>query len=612
MSREALSARYVLRYVYTILAVIVIAVTIVIRTLYVAQQDERQVHERIQFFHLESISESDELRREVQLLKALALAALEATAPAQDGAVGVSKAQISYAGISQSIYSRLERMSELEEQFDGSVSAATLERFLDRFERIDDELRQSGTAGPQTLLTVEVLGSTVEQYSRLHKIRANAALRELATRQSDRPRFLAVLFACLGFSLLAGAYLVWSLRSAIRRQKETETALAESQERLHHVQKLDALGRLIGGVAHDFNNWLTVILGHTELLQDKASGDARLEAGLGEIKQAGLQAATLTQQLLAFSRRQELQPKLVNLNDEIASMEPMLRRIIGEDIALRVTYADDPHTVEVDPAQLQQVVMNLISNAREAMPGGGELLVRTDNIIVGSGGIVVNGVPEGRYLRLTVADNGTGMDAETQERIFEPFFTTKGEGRGTGLGLSTAHGVVTGSGGHIDFDSVEGSGTRFHIYLPRARGKAGESAAGIDSNVSSGGNETVLVVEDDEHVRRFVETGLSSLGYLTLTASGGAGALDICKDRSVNIDVILSDVIMPGVSGPRFMEEALKLRPDAVPIYMSAYTREEVLRFRRYQAADIPLISKPFSLDELSRLIRKQLANAAG
>lgn len=607
MSSESVTTPYVLRYVYAILGIAAIAFTIVLVTLYVAQQDETQVHKRVESFHLQSISESDELRREVQILKDLVREKLDAAEAGRTGAVGVSAAQVSVGGILQSIGLRLERLAELEAQYGGVIFAATLDRFMDRFQRIDRELSSPGAPSLNTLLTIEVLGSTVEQYDRLHKIRADTALHALARRQNERPRFLAVLLACVAFSVLAGGYLVRSLSSSMKRQRATEIALAESQERLHHIQKLDALGRLVGGVAHDFNNWLTVILGHTDLLRDRAAGDERLENGLGEIKQAGLQAATLTQQLLAFSRRQTLLPRRLDLNTEIEHMEPMLRRIIGEDIKLTFRYADDPYAIEVDPDQLQQVIMNLISNARDAMPQGGDLVVRTDNILVGPAGIEADGVPDGQYSRLTVSDSGAGMTDATLERIFEPFFTTKEEGHGTGLGLSTVHGIVAGSNGHILVDTVEGSGTRFHIYFPRVEGHVAATDEGDDSADALRGDETVLVVEDDMHVRKFVETGLASLGYRVLTATGGAGGLDVCRNEPGGIDVILSDVIMPEISGPKFMAGALKLRPDAVAIYMSAYTKDEVLRFRRPDEVDIPLVSKPFTLEDLSRIIRKQL-----
>ncbi|MCP5093647.1 MAG: response regulator, partial [Gammaproteobacteria bacterium] len=424
----------------------------------------------------------------------------------------------------------------------------------------------------------------------------------------QRPRFLAVLVLCFGLGALAAWYLLRSLSTSLKRQQSTELELAESQETLHHIQKLDALGRLVGGIAHDFNNWLTVILGHAGLLRDTAEGNERLETGLDEIKQAGEQAAYLTKQLLAFSRRQQSRPRILVLDELIRDMEEMLRRVIGASITLSFSYADDPVDVELDPDQVQQVILNLINNARDAMPDGGLLSVTTESVVVGPNGIEVDGLPDGEYARLSVSDTGIGMDDETRQRVFEPFFTTKEKGHGTGLGLSVVHGIVTGSNGHIFMESREGTGSKFVIYFPRAEQHQAAVADVPKRLAPQDGLETVLVVEDNEQVRRFVETGLASLGYRVLTASGGAAGLAICKNEPAAIDVILSDVVMPETTGPMFMTSALRLRPDAVAIYMSAYTKDKILGFRRKSAeADAPLIMKPFEIQELSRLIQERL-----
>lgn len=606
MNQTQVNGPVLLRYVYAVLTIIGIAVTTIIVALYTSQQNELKIRDRIEFIHFASVTASAELAREAQTLARLVSDALSTTRSGTHGLAGVNTVQAGYAGILASMRARLSRLPEVPAHDGEEVIALTLKRLSERFDRIDHALRFAGLT-PEIADSIEVLRINVEQFIRLHQIAAERELLVLAERQSRRPRFLGVLLACLAFSVLAGTYLILSLRSTMKLQRETEGALAESQERLHHIQKLDALGRLVGGVAHDFNNWLTVILGHADLLRDKVAGDEQLASGLGEIRQAGLQAASLTQRLLAFSHRQQLLPRIVTLDAELRDMEPMLQRIIGEDVKLTFRYATDPYTVEVDPDQLQQVLMNLISNARDAMPRGGDLTVRVDNISVGPGGIKLPEVPDGDYSRLTVSDSGTGVDEATRQRMFEPFFTTKEEGHGTGLGLSTVHGIVTGSKGHITVNSVEGSGTRFHIFLPRVDGRVGATANDTEDVTPQRGDETILVVEDDKHVRQFVEAGLSSLGYRVLSAPGGAGGLDLCRNEPGAIDVILSDIIMPEISGPKFMAAALKLRPDAVPIYMSAYTRDEVLRFRKPGSVDIPLISKPFTLDALSGLIRERL-----
>ena len=607
MIAERVSTHYVLRYVYAILVIVVIASATVLSTLYVAQQDERQTHERIQFYHLESVSESNEIRREVDLLRGLVQQGLAVSEFAGTGLAGVSEVLVSPVGIVQSIQSRIDGLSALQQQYREPVFADVLERMSHRLQSVAGQLQQEAGPTQATLTEIGVLRLAVEQFDRLHKIEARLELEALAVRQGDRPRFLAVLIACLAFSGVAGGYIVYSLKRSMDRQYEVEAALVDSQERLHHIQKLDALGRLVGGVAHDFNNLLTVILGHIEILRLASAKDDALDQGLTEIQRAGQQAATLTQQLLAFSRRQQLQPRVVDLNRQLADMESLLRRIVSEDIKLRFTYAPDRCPIEVDPDQLRQVIMNLIANARDAMPDGGELRITTDCIAIGGGGAQVVDLPDGRYGRLIVADTGTGMEEETLQRIFEPFFTTKDETRGTGLGLSTAHGVVTGSGGHIRVDSTVGQGTKFYIYFPCTEKGMDSEPEGGTNDAPRPGTETILIVEDDENVLKFVKTGLVSLGYTVETALSGAAGLEICKRAPGAIDVILSDIVMPEMDGPAFMKQALELCPEAIPMFMSAYTRDEALRAGNDHDTDIPLLNKPFRLDELARRLRDLL-----
>ncbi len=607
MNAERVSPHYVLRYVYAILVIVVIASATVLGTLYIAQQDERQTHERIQFYHLESVSESSETRREAVLLRNLVQQSLLARDRTGMGPAGVSEAFVSPVGIVQSLRSRIEQLSALQAQYDEPVFAEVLDRMLMRLESIASQVQQESGPTQATLTEIDVLRLIVEQFDRLHKIEARLELEALSARQADRPRFLAVLIACLAFSALAGGYIVYSLKRSMDRQYEAEAALADSQERLHHIQKLDALGRLVGGVAHDFNNLLTVILGHVEILRLASARDDTVDQGLTEIQRAGQQAASLTQQLLAFSRRQQLQPRVVDLNRQIANMESLLRRIVSEDVRLKFAYAAEPCAIEVDPDQLRQVVLNLIANARDAMPEGGELRITTDCVEVGGTGQKIADLPDGDYGRLIVADTGTGMEESTLQRIFEPFFTTKDETRGTGLGLSTVHGVVTGSGGHIRVDSTVGTGTKFFIYFPCTdKGMDGQAVAD-DDELPRRGTETILIVEDDDNVRKFVRTGLTSLGYSVETAAGGAEGLEICKRDLEVIDVILSDIVMPEMNGPAFMKQALELCPNAIPVFMSAYTRDEALRAGNEADEDIPLLNKPFRLDQLARRLRELL-----
>ena len=607
MIAERVSPHYVLRYVYAILVIVLIASGTVLGTLYVAQQDEKQTHEDIQFYHLESVAVLNETRREVYLLRRLVQQSLATRERPGTGPAGISEALVSPAGIVQSIESRIGRLSVLQAQYGEPIFAEVLDRMLRRLQSVARQVQQDGGATQSTLTEIDVLRLTVEQFDRLHKVEARLELDALAARQGDRPRFLAVLIACLAFAGLAGGYIVYSLKRSMERQYEVEAALVDSQERLHHIQKLDALGRLVGGVAHDFNNLLTVILGHVEILRLASAKDDTLDQGLTEIQRAGQQAASLTQQLLAFSRRQQLQPRVVDLNRQLADMESMLTRIVSEDIRLSFSYAKDPCPIEVDPDQLRQVVLNLIANARDAMPDGGELRITTDCIVIGGSGPQVADLPDGRYGRLIVADTGTGMEEDTLQRIFEPFFTTKDETRGTGLGLSTAHGVVTGSGGHIRVDSTVGQGTKFFIYFPCTEKGVDAAPEAGTSDVPRPGSETILIVEDDENVLNFVRTGLESLGYTVETAASGAAGLEICGRDPDAIDVILSDIVMPEMNGPAFMKQALELCPEAIPIFMSAYTRDEALRAGNDYDTDIPLLNKPFRLNELARRLRALL-----
>jgi len=602
MNADRVKTPPILLYIYAILAVIVVAFTVAMGSLYLAQRDEIETREEVQDFHLESFSEIQHLSRELDTLRMLVEDSMFAGISVHPGAAGVATSQMSYTGILQSIRSRLDRLSILQEQYREVTFVATLERLIDRFNRIDRRLR---VAGPNTesLPAIDVLASNAWQFSRLHSIAADTELREVAARQSQRPRFLGVLLACLGFSALAVGYLIFSLRTSLARQAETETALVEAHDRLHNIQKLDALGRLVGGVAHDFNNLLTTILGNAELLQADSAGNRELDTSLKEIRTAGMRAATLTRQLLAFSRRQHSERSILDLNELIHSMEAVLQRTVGDNIKLTCNYAGDLHTADLDPGQLQQVMINLISNARDAMPDGGLLTITTENVAVSMG---VEGIPGGDYVRLSVSDNGVGMDNHTRKRIFEPFFTTKEHGSGTGLGLATVHGIVTDSGGHVLVDSEPGKGTRFHIYFPRVDRLSEKAKEDQPPVVLQKGSETVLVVDDDKQVRRFVEKGLSSLGYSVLTAAGGAQGLEICRKEGAGINAIVSDVVMSGINGPRFMASALRLCPDAAAIYMSAYT-DDVILWQRKGMDEIPVLTKPFELEALTRLIRKGL-----
>jgi PAS domain S-box-containing protein len=389
----------------------------------------------------------------------------------------------------------------------------------------------------------------------------------------------------------------------------TEQSLLESE--LRQAQKMESVGQLAGGVAHDFNNLLTVITGRTDFLLEAENLDADQETDLAEIRKAAGRATELTRQLLAFSRKQLLQPRVLNLNQTLAEVDPMLRRLIGEDIRIRIIAGSDLGSITADPGQLQQILMNLALNARDAMPLGGVITFQTANLTIRGGtGPNSTHVEPGEYVVLQVADTGMGMDTQTQARIFEPFFTTKGQGKGTGLGLSTVYGIVKQSGAAISVMSVPGEGTRFTVYFPRTDGYALAQSAEKDVDSPLSGTETILLVEDDRSVRNLVERVLESRGYQVLSAEHGVDALQLASARDGAIDLVLTDIVMPTMSG-REMVEALRLgRPGVRVIYMSGYTDDEILR-RGLHDPQLAFIQKPFTADHLAMLVRKILDGAS-
>jgi PAS domain S-box-containing protein len=398
---------------------------------------------------------------------------------------------------------------------------------------------------------------------------------------------------------------VWCFRD-ITDSRLAEEARLKLEEQLQLSQKMEAIGSLAGGVAHDFNNLLSVILSRTGFAIDKMEdGDPRKD-DLIEVHSAAERAALLTRQLLAFSRKQLLQPVLLNLNQIAAGVESMLRRILGEDIALVQTLAPDLGAVRADPGQIEQVLMNLVVNARDAMPEGGKLSIATSNIYIDEGQAErYLGMPPGPYVQLTVADTGCGMDEQTKSRLFIPFFTTKEKGRGTGLGLSTVYGIITQSGGDIWVDSEPGRGTIFTIYLPREPEET--AAVGVSKTITlATGTETILVVEDEEALRGVFRRCLEDAGFTVLTASDGQEALSVSVQHAGDIHLLLTDVVMPHMSGRALAQEFLKIRPHIKIIYMSGYPDDAIVRHGVIDAGT-HFISKPFTAIDLNQKVRAVL-----
>lgn len=379
------------------------------------------------------------------------------------------------------------------------------------------------------------------------------------------------------------------------------------EERLHQSQKLEAFGQLAGGVAHDFNNLLTVIIGYCEYLSDDADLSGQNQEMVQEIRKAGDRATTLTRQLLAFSRRQVLQPKVLNLNEIIAETSKMLERLIGEDIEMTTLLCSTLWPVKVDAGQAQQVLMNLAVNARDAMPEGGKLTIETSNVELEETYCDSNpDVKPGDYVAISVSDTGCGMDEKTKARIFEPFFTTKAPGKGTGLGLATVFGVVKQSGGHVTVYSEPDNGTVFRIYLPKV---ADAADAPSSLKLKAGpvrGTETVLVVEDADLLRDLACRILRSHGYQVLQARNGCEALTICEQQNGRIHLVLTDLVMPEMSGRQLAEHLRNSRPDIKVLLMSGYTDDSVVR-RGILEADTDFIQKPFSPPALCSKVREIL-----
>ena len=388
------------------------------------------------------------------------------------------------------------------------------------------------------------------------------------------------------------------------------TERRDLEQQLVLSQRLEAVGKLSGGIAHDFNNLLGVIIGYAEALQESISADDPQREAIDEIQKAGQRAAALTQQLLAFSRKQVLEPKILDANSIIVDMQKMLRRLIGEDIELKFNLPANLGKVRADRGQLEQVILNLAVNARDAMPRGGELRIETSNAELGEEDAArYRYVNPGRYVVLRVSDTGTGMDAETQSHIFEPFFTTKEKGKGTGLGLATVYGIVKQSDGYIWVDSEPGKGTTFRIYLPRTQGKA-EELARSEPVKRREGPRTILLVEDEPSLRKLTRRTLSDMGYVVVEAENATHAVEVARNANSTIDLLLTDVIMPGMSGGDLAKKLSPESPQMRVLFMSGYT-DGAIEVRGALPPGMVVLRKPFTRDTLVRTVESALSEPA-
>jgi signal transduction histidine kinase len=400
--------------------------------------------------------------------------------------------------------------------------------------------------------------------------------------------------------------LMTLLNDTAESLEQQRAAIADLSHKLSQSQKMEAMGQLTGGVAHDFNNLLTVILGNSEHLADRLAGNKELQRIAADIATAAERGSDLTRSLLAFARKQPLRPREIDIAEKVVGMEQLLRRSLGEHIECSFAFGTDLWLTSVDPGQLATALLNLVLNARDAMPDGGKLLVEVRNNSLGQSDLDVNGEPRpGDYVMVAVTDTGCGMAADVASRAFEPFFTTKEVGKGTGLGLSMVYGFAQQSGGLVQLQSEPGQGSVVRLFFPRIATTLNEDTAPAEQIITPDGSETVLVVEDDDMVRAYVESELKTLGYRVIASSNGPAALEVLRRRG-DIHLLFTDVVMPGgMFGPELARQAIDLRPDLKVLFTSGYSQNPV---KTPDGVDARILTKPFKRQDLAAMLRSALS----
>jgi signal transduction histidine kinase len=411
---------------------------------------------------------------------------------------------------------------------------------------------------------------------------------------------------------LVAAQLERSIRYSLHHWQSARI-LHDREEQLRHAQKMEAIGRLAGGVAHDFNNVLTAIVGYADLVTERLGAGDPVALDVAEIRKASDRAAALTRQLLSFSRKQFLQPAVLDMNDTVSGLIQMLPRVIGEHIETHTQLARDLQHVWADASQMDQVLVNLVLNARDAMPAGGHLTIETANVALDEARIAAErlAIAPGRYAMLAVSDTGIGMDGATRARAFEPFFTTKPKGKGTGLGLATVYGIIDQSGGGVSLETAPGRGTAVRIYLPVTVAEADTHTSQASPPADEGGTEQLLLVEDNESVRALAASALRRRGYTVHEARHAEDALEQIRRPDVKPDLLLTDVVMPGLSGPNLAARLHQQHPHLRVLYMSGYT-DDAMPAHGKLWGDVPLLQKPFTPAQLAQRVRQVLDAPTG
>ncbi len=487
-------------------------------------------------------------------------------------------------------------------QPDGKVDYVN-QRTLDYFGCAESEILEDGW---QRLVHPDDLPACLERWTRSLQS-GNPYHMEFRLRRADGTYRWHSGGAIAGRNAEGEVDKWYGTNSDVHDQKLAEEALKKSEEHLRQTQKLESIGLLAGGIAHDFNNLLVVINGYTDLALRELKQNQALHAKIEEVRKAGERAATLTRQLLAFSRKQVMKPEVLDLNTVVADTSKMLQRLIGENIELSLNLKPALEKIKADPGQIEQVIINLAVNARDAMPRGGKLIIETNNVELSEEYTLQRAVVlPGHYVRLAVSDTGTGMDRQTQERIFEPFFTTKALGRGTGLGLSTVYGIVKQSGGYVWVYSEMGQGTTFKIYLPRIQGQVTTRSLSAVSAELPRGTETVLLVEDEVAVRKMTRVVLERCGYNVIEVASGNEAKTACLHHEGDIHLLLTDVVMPQMGGREVAEMLLQLHPEMKVLYISGYTDDAIIHHGMLEKGTA-FLEKPFMPEALARKVRAVL-----